>query len=61
MLITFSKFSEKQGEIMMNYNTSVQALYDEIINNWSVEARKENPAYFYNVDEVSQILCCSAD
>lgn len=32
------------------------SLYSEIINNWSVEALKENPAYFYNINEVNQIL-----
>ncbi len=31
------------------------AVYDEIIENWSIEARKENSAYFYNVKEVDVI------
>lgn len=34
---------------------TIMAVYDEIINNWSVEAKKENPAYFYNIDEVNLI------
>ena len=33
----------------------LQSVYDEIINNWSVEAKKENPAYFYNIEEVNLI------
>ena len=42
--------------IMSNINSDIQSLYNEIIDNWSIEALKENPAYFYNVNEVSQIL-----
>lgn len=30
-------------------------LYDEIINNWSIEAKKENLTYFYNINEVNLI------
>lgn len=41
---------------MSNINSDIQSLYNEIIDNWSIEALKENPAYFYNVNEVSQIL-----
>lgn len=36
-------------------NEPIDAVYDEIINNWSVEAKKENSDYFYNVKEVSDI------
>ena len=32
-----------------------QQLYDEIINNWSVEARKERQDYFYYIQEVNDI------
>lgn len=31
-------------------------LYQEIEKNWSVEAKKENLAYFYNIDELQLIL-----
>lgn len=34
---------------------ATQQLYDEIINNWSVDAKKENRAYFYNIQEVNSI------
>lgn len=34
----------------------IQQVYEEIIHNWSVEAKKENSAYFYNVSEVSAII-----
>ncbi len=37
-------------------HTITQQLYDDIINNWSVEAKKENRAYFYNVQEVNIIM-----
>lgn len=33
-----------------------QKLYNEIIENWSIEARKENSAYFYNIKEVDIII-----
>lgn len=36
-------------------DTVTQQLYDEIINNWSVDAKKENKSYFYNVQEVNII------
>lgn len=36
-------------------NTMVN-LYQEIVSNWSVEAKKENLSYFYNVDELQSIL-----
>ena len=32
-----------------------QQLYDEIIDNWSVEAKKENRTYLYNIQEVNII------
>lgn len=35
---------------------ATKELYDEIINNWSIEAKKENSAYFYNVQEVKIIM-----
>ena len=35
---------------------NVQQLYDEIINNWSVEARKERQDYFYYIQEVNDIV-----
>lgn len=34
----------------------ISKAYDEIINNWSIEAKKENPAYFYNVNELNIIM-----
>lgn len=30
-------------------------MYDEILENWSVDAKKESSDYFYNVEEVNQI------
>ena len=30
-------------------------MYDEILENWSVDAKKESIDYFYNVEEVNQI------
>lgn len=32
-----------------------QQLYNEIIESWSIEAKKENSAYFYNIEEVGTI------
>jgi Cdc6-like AAA superfamily ATPase len=37
-------------------DAATQQLYDEIISNWSVEAKKENRAYFYNIQEVNVIV-----
>ncbi|GAB2023304.1 hypothetical protein RyT2_23800 [Pseudolactococcus yaeyamensis] len=34
---------------------TAEATFDEIINNWSVEATKEHEDYFYNVKEVNEI------
>jgi Cdc6-like AAA superfamily ATPase len=34
---------------------NTQEVYEEIINNWSVEAKKEDRAYFYNIQEVNVI------
>ena len=33
-----------------------KAIFTEIIDNWSVEAKKENVAYFYNINEVNSLL-----
>lgn len=35
---------------------NVKAVYREILDNWSVEAKKERKEYFYNVDDVNLIL-----
>jgi hypothetical protein len=37
-------------------DSNTRELYDEILDNWSVEAKKEDPAYFYNIQEVNVIL-----
>lgn len=37
------------------HNITKSDLYDEIIDNWSIEAKKENLAYFYNINEVNLI------
>lgn len=37
-------------------NDGSKSLYEEIINNWSIEAKKENSAYFYNVSELKSIM-----
>uniref|UniRef100_UPI0028970330 P-loop ATPase, Sll1717 family n=1 Tax=Lachnoclostridium sp. TaxID=2028282 RepID=UPI0028970330 len=47
-------FSKASNNLTLDIKT--QQFYDEIINNWSVEAKKENSAYFYNVQEVN-VIC----
>lgn len=42
--------------IKSTLNPAIQAVYDEIVDNWSVEAKRENVAYFYNIKEVNTIL-----
>ena len=39
----------------LGFNSETEKLYDEIIENWSVEAKKEDMAYFYNIKEVETI------
>lgn len=51
------KFNYHVPNSSYNYtlNINIKNLYDEIINNWSVEAKKENKNYFYNIKEVNII------
>lgn len=44
-----------QSPCFSTIDIDTQKFYDEIINNWSVEAKKENQAYFYNIQEVNII------
>lgn len=46
----------KKANSSKNIDENRNALYDEIINNWSIEAKKENSAYFYNVSELKTIM-----
>lgn len=46
----FRKYPSKSS-----LDIATQRLYDEIIDNWSVDAKKENRAYFYNIQEVNII------
>lgn len=47
-----SHFSETYNFAL---NSEKEKLYDEIMEHWSVEAKKENMAYFYNIKEVETI------
>ncbi|MCI6616862.1 hypothetical protein [Ruminococcus sp.] len=51
---TFPERCKECNKSILNINK--EKLYDEIINNWSIEAKKENSAYFYNVSEVKDIM-----
>lgn len=48
--------SISQTPCITTLDEATQQIYDEIINKWSVEAKKENRAYFYNVQEVNVIV-----
>ena len=44
------EFQKKRREI------DFQKVYQEIIDNWSIEARKERQDYFYYIQEVNDIV-----
>ena len=49
----------RNNKTMKNRNSlspEKESVYSEICKNWSIEARKENLAYFYNVRELQSIL-----
>ncbi|WP_081579716.1 P-loop ATPase, Sll1717 family [Oscillibacter ruminantium] len=45
----------KNSAYIAPIDSPTQQVYDEIIENWSIESKKENNAYFYNVKEVEAI------
>lgn len=49
------KYTRETSHQQHELSPNVKKLYDEVINNWSVEAKKENQAYFYYIQEVSEI------
>ncbi len=54
--LTFPKRCKKCRELMkLQKDQASQKLYEEILNNWSVEARKERKEYFYYIQEVNDI------
>lgn len=54
-LNTYRTFSTNVSSCGETQNISTSNIYDEIIENWSVDAKKERSEYFYNIEEVETI------
>jgi len=48
-------FWEDPGSAMP-YTEEMERIYNTICDDWSIEAKKEDVAYFYNVEEVNALL-----
>lgn len=49
------KHTKEDSNRQPKLDPDIKKVYNEIINNWSVEAKKENQAYFYYIQEVNDI------